>query len=221
VPDYGGLRAYHEAVARNDPPWEDGELWRRVGADRLLFAPGQGWTYSNVGYLIVRRLIEKTTGADIGAAVRQLVFSPLGVPGVRLAREPRDLSTTAWGNAAAYHPGWVYHGLLVGTPAEAVLFLDGLLAGRLLEPALLQAMLESRPVGGPVEGRPWRTPAYGLGFMTDVVPPRGRCIGHTGGGPGSAAAAYHFPELDPPRTTAVFAPVDDVGIVERAALGLP
>jgi hypothetical protein len=38
---------------------------------------------------------------------------------------------------------------------------------------------------------------------------------------GSAAAAYHFPDLHPPRTTAAFASVDDVGIVERAALGLP
>jgi CubicO group peptidase (beta-lactamase class C family) len=208
-------------VARNDPPWEDGELWRRVGADRLLFAPGQGWAYSNVGYLLVRRLIEERAGADIGAALHELVLAPLGVPGVRLASEPRDLSTAAWGNAAGYHPGWVYHGLLVGTPVEAALFLDGLLAGRLLPRALLEAMLESRPVGGPVQGRPWRAPAYGLGLMTEAASPRGRCIGHTGAGPGSTAAAYHFPDLDPPSTRAAFAAADDVAIVERAVLGLP
>ena len=221
LPDYGGLAAYHGAVARGDLPWGDAELWRRVGADRLLFDPGQGWAYSNVGYLLVRRLIEETAGEDIGAALHRLVCAPLGVPGARLAREPRDLSTTAWGNAAGYHPAWVYHGLLVGTPAEAALFLDGLLAGRLLRPALLQAMLESRPIGGPVEGRPWRTPAYGLGLMTDVVPPPGRCMGHSGAGPGSVGAAFHFPDLDPPRTTAAFVPVGDVGIVERTVLGLP
>jgi hypothetical protein len=58
---------------------------------------------------------------------------------VRLAREPPDLSTTAWGNAAAHHPGW----------SEAVLFRDSLLTGRLLEPALLQAMLEYRPSADP------------------------------------------------------------------------
>jgi D-alanyl-D-alanine carboxypeptidase len=135
---------------------------------------------------------------------------------VRLAREPPDLSATAWGNAAAYHPGWVYHGLLVGTPAEAVQFRDGLLTGRLLEPALLQAMLESRPVGGPVEGRRWRTPAYGLGLMADVMPPRGRCIGHTGGG-----RPARRPRTTPGSRPAAFASVDDLGIVERAALGLP
>jgi CubicO group peptidase (beta-lactamase class C family) len=226
LPDYGGLAAYHEAVGRCDLPWSDGELWRRVGADRLLFEPGQGWAYSNVGYLLVRRLIEETAGEDIGAALHRMVCEPLGVPGVRLAREPRDLSTIAWGNAAGYHPGWVYHGLLVGTPAEAARFLDGLLTGRLLRPEQLGAMLESRAIrrdgpGGPVEGRPWRTPAYGLGLMTDVVPPPGRCMGHSGAGPGSVAAAFRFPDLDPPRTTAAFAPVGDVGIVERTVLGLP
>jgi D-alanyl-D-alanine carboxypeptidase len=57
--------------------------------------------------------------------------------------------------------------------------------------------------------------------MTDVVSSLGRCIGHSGAGPGSVAAAFHFPDLDPPRTTAAFAPVGDVGIVERTVLGLP
>ena len=32
------------------------------------------------------------------------------------------------------------------------------------------------------------------------------------------AAAYHFPDLDPPRTVAAFAPTDDQGIAERAVL---
>src|SRR5262249_47444490 len=126
----------------------------------------------------------------------------------------------AWGNAAGYHPAWVYHGLLVGTPAEAARFLDGLLTGRLLRPAQLQAMLTSRPLGGAPEGRPWRAPAYGLGLMTDVVPPARRCPGHTGAGPGGVGAAFPSPDPAPPRTTATFARGGDVGIVERAVLGL-
>ena len=222
LPDYGSFSAYHEAVARSDEPWDDGELLRRVGgAEKLLFAPGAGWAYSNVGYLFVRRLIEAAMGTEIGVALHQLVFAPLGLPGVRLARAPRDLSTTAWGNASGYHPGWVYHGLLVGTPTEAALFFDRLLAGQLLPAALMGAMLDSRPVGGPVAGRPWRSPAYGLGLMTDDASPLGRCLGHSGAGPGSTSAAYHFPDLDPPRTAAAFAPVDDIAIVERTALGVP
>jgi CubicO group peptidase (beta-lactamase class C family) len=218
VPNYGELAAYHEAVERRDEPWSPEELLRRVGPARVLFEPGQGWAYSNVGYLLVRRRIEEAAGEDIGPALGRLVFAPLGVPGVKLAREAKDLDATAWGNAAGYHPGWVYHGLAVGTPAEAALFLHRLMTGQLLPTALLDAMRVRYPLGGPVEGRPWRTAGYGLGLMMDVDSPRGLCMGHTGQGPGSVAAAYHFPDLDPPRTAAAFAPVEDQAVVECAVL---
>jgi CubicO group peptidase (beta-lactamase class C family) len=220
VPDYGGLADYHQAVERGDEPWSREELLRRVGADRLVFPPGHGWAYSNVGYLFVRGLLEDAAGEELGAALRRLVFEPLGVPGVKIATEPNDLDGTAWGNAAAYHPGWVYHGLAVGTPIEAALFLHRLMTGDLVSGGFLADMRAPYALGGPVEGRPWRTAGYGLGLMVDVASPRGRCIGHTGGGPGSVAAAYHFPDLAPPRTTAAFAAVEDPAVVERAVLAL-
>jgi CubicO group peptidase (beta-lactamase class C family) len=221
VPDYGGLSAYHEAVARRDEPWSMDELLRRVDAETLLFPPGQGWAYSNVGYLFVRCLIEDATGEEMDAALRRLVFGPLSMPSVRLARAPDDLTVTAWGNRVRYHPGWVYHGLLIGTPAEAALFLDRLLSGPFLPAVLRDAMETPYPLGGPIPGRPWCTAGYGLGLMVDVASPRGRCSGHTGQGPGSTAAAYRFADLDPPRTAAAFAPVEDQGLVERAVLALP
>jgi len=154
LPDYGGLPAYHEAVARRAEPWSADELLRRVSSDTLLFSPGQGWAYSNVGYFFVRRLIEEATGEEVDAALRRLVFGPLGVPGVRLARSPSDLTVTAWGNVARYQPGWVYHGLLIGTPAEAALFLDRLLSGPLLLSDLRDAMERPHPLGDPIPGRP-------------------------------------------------------------------
>ncbi len=220
VPSYGDLVEYHQAVRRGEAPWSREELLRRVGADRLAFSPGHGWAYSNVGYLLVRGLVEEVTGEELGAALRRLVFEPLGVPDVKIAREPSDLDGTAWGNAGGYHPGWVYHGLAVGTPADAALFLHRLMMGRLVPDELLAAMRAPYALGGPMEGRPWQTAGYGLGLMVDVASPRGRCLGHTGQGPGSVAAAYHFPDLDPPRTTAAFAPVEDQAVVERAVLEL-
>jgi len=220
LPEYGHLVEYHESVQRGEEPWRREELLRRVGADHVVFPPGHGWAYSNVGYLLVRGLLEEVTGEELGAALRRLVFEPLGVPSVRIAREPRDLDGTAWGNATGYHPGWVYHGLAVGTPAEAALFLHRLMTGELVPGELLADMRTPHALGGPVEGRPWQTAGYGLGLMVDVASPRGTCIGHTGGGPGSVAAAYHFPDLDPPRTTAAFAPVGDPAVVERAVLAL-
>ena len=53
LPDYGKLRSYHEAVARGDVPWPRDRLLAEVEADRLEFAPGTGWTYSDIGYMLV------------------------------------------------------------------------------------------------------------------------------------------------------------------------
>ena len=54
--------------------------------------------------------------------------------------------------------------------------------------------------------------------MMDVASPYGVCVGHSGQGPDSVSAAYHFPDLDPPLTTAAFSTTDAQGIVERAVL---
>ena len=56
---YGTVWAYHEAVAAGDPPWPVADLLRRVDADTLDYRPGQSWGYSNIGYLLVRRLVEE------------------------------------------------------------------------------------------------------------------------------------------------------------------
>jgi CubicO group peptidase (beta-lactamase class C family) len=112
VPNYGGLSSYHEAVRRGEKPWEIGELLDRVVADRLDFDPGHDWRYSNVGYLLVRQLIEEAVGRDIDSALRYLVFDGLGLESVKMATSPEDLVDTAWGNRTEYDPGWVYHGLL-------------------------------------------------------------------------------------------------------------
>jgi hypothetical protein len=56
--------------------------------------------------------------------------------------------------------------------------------------------------------------------MIDPNGPLGMWYGHSGGGPGSVCAVYHFPTLRPPRSVAVFADGDDEGAVERAVLEL-
>lgn len=217
--DYSELPEYFAAVDRNDVPWSAEELFKRVRADTPAYQPGAGWTYSNAGYLMVRQLIESAFGADLEAALRTLVFEPVGVSGVSLAREPADLASCAFGNALNYHPGWVYHGLLLGTPRDAARWMHALMTGRLLPTHLLEAMLEHRALDVPRTGRPFGSAGYGLGVMIDIASPLGgRSAGHSGEGPGSVCAVHHFFNCDPPRTAAAFAPNEQVGAVERLML---
>src|SRR5262245_26594791 len=161
---YTARPEYTEAVDRGDDAWSDSELLARVRLDPFMFAPGQGWSYSNTGYFLLRRRIEQTTGEDIDATLRSLVFAPLGIAQTRVARTAEDLAGCAWGNARRYDPGWVYQRLIIGPPADAVLFMHRLLLGDLLPPDLKAAMLERRALDVPLKS-PWRTAGYGLGLM--------------------------------------------------------
>src|SRR5262245_6710567 len=71
--DYAELPEYFAAVKRGEVPWSDDDLLQRVGVDTLAYQPGVGWTYSNAGYLLVRRAIEAAYGASLDTALRDLV----------------------------------------------------------------------------------------------------------------------------------------------------
>jgi CubicO group peptidase (beta-lactamase class C family) len=220
--EYGVLAAYHEAVARGDEPWPVSELLERADAGRLRYEPGQGWGYSNIGYLLVRELIEETTGDDLGTAISRLVLRPLGIDGARIVRTKPELAGVAMGTASSYHPGWVYHGLAVGPLRDAALLLDRLMTGPLLPPDLLEAMHQAHPISGePNSRRPWIRPGYGLGLMSGIITSRGlKVVGHTGGGPGSVIAVYHQPDAAPRPTAAALAFGDDPAGVEEKAFSL-
>ena len=210
--EYGRLAAYHEAVARNDDAWSADEMLARTAAERLVYAPGEAWGYSNIGYYFIRRLIEQTTDRTLGDALDHLVLKPLGIAGVRFAADRAHYSPD-------YDPRWVYHGLLVGPLHQAAMLLQRLLAGDLLPSPLLSAMCDRYPVGGPIADRPWKTPSYGLGLMIGETTAGALIAGHTGGGPGSAVAVYH--RLDRPTgTAAAFKAGGDDAAVESACVTL-
>jgi CubicO group peptidase (beta-lactamase class C family) len=186
-------------------------MLQRLDAARLRYAPGTGWRYSNVGYLYVARLIERVTSLELAEALTQRVLTPLGLSQVCLATSPADLQNVG---TTAYDPGWVYHGLLVGPLGEAALCLERLLSSHFLPHALLKEMQTVHPLGGPIPGRPWTAPGYGLGLMQGAVQSGLILSGHTGSGPGSVVAVYHSTTNGHTATCAVFCADGDEGTVE-------
>jgi len=217
--DYGELRSYHEAVLRDENAWPSEIMMERADAGRLRFKPGEGWAYSNIGYLIVRRHLESVCGEDLDVLLKRVVFDPLEVAGPRVALTRRDLDGVVPGKRGSYDPQWVYHGLTVGSLRDAALLLDRVLMTDFLPAHLLAEMCTAWPVSDAIEGRPWRTTAYGLGVMKGTDMEGSRVIGHSGAGPGSVIAVYHRPDRNPPLTIAAFSPEDDIGRVESAAFG--
>ena len=222
--DYLALREYRLAVAQGEEPWPLEEMLARADADRLRYRPGTGWEYSNVDYALLRRMVEDTCGLNFAEALRVLIFDPLGLPQPRLARTVKDMRTTAFPGVDHYHPGWVFHGVVVGPVVDAALALHGIMHGDLISAASRDEMLSKHPLGGAIEGRPWVTPGYGLGLMMGEMRHEGArpllAMGHSAGGPGSVGAVYCFPEARWCRTVAVFNPAIEEGVAEHEALRL-
>ncbi|MNK87679.1 hypothetical protein PS726_01608 [Pseudomonas fluorescens] len=212
--DYGELADYHAAVANDEAVWSVDEMMQRLDGARLRYSPGTGWRYSNVGYLLIGRLIEQVTDLSLEEAVSQCALTPLGLSSVRFAKTRADLQDSHLGNTSNYDPGWVYHGLLIGPISQAALLLDRLLAGHLLPPGLLQEMQIAKTLGGPIPGRPWITPGYGLGLMLGSIEGGFTLCGHTGCGPGSVIAVYRICDGDASACCAVFDAGTNEGAVE-------
>lgn len=200
LPDYGWLPAYHAAVRRGDEPWPEDTMLAALPA---RFAAGH-FSYSNVGYLHLRRLIERATNAPFAIALHDLLLAPLGLS-ARVACGRDAMVACAIPADRIYHPGWVYHGLVVGPVADAALALHRILMSDFLTPSSRAAMLQAVPVEAPIEGRPWATTGYGLGLMIGTMcsgKQRIAVAGHSAGAPGSAGAVYQAAG----RTVAVFTP---------------
>ena len=73
-----GLGDYPENFSLQKNYTED-ELLKMVEAQPLSFAPGEKWSYSNLGYVTLGILIHKVTGEFYGDFLRKNVFDPLGM----------------------------------------------------------------------------------------------------------------------------------------------
>ncbi|PMZ87055.1 MULTISPECIES: serine hydrolase [unclassified Pseudomonas] len=217
--DYGEFAEYHAAVTNSESAWSADEMMQRLDGARLRYSPGTGWRYSNVGYLLIGRLIERLTDLTLDDAVGQRALTPLGLSNVRFAKTRADLQTTHLGSTSNYDPAWVYHGLLIGPISQAALFLDRLLCGDLLSTGLIQEMQTARTLGGPIPGRPWITPGYGLGVMQGSIDGGYSLCGHTGCGPGSVIAVYRICDGDASVCCAAFESGASEGAVEAHVAG--
>lgn len=208
LPDYGGLDAYTGALrAHPRHPWTASEFMQNTWQRELLFPPGEGWHYSNLGYLLLVQLLEKQYRRSLSAVLANEIFLPLGLSDTTVASSLEGVAqltpgwTSYWNDDGRledirwrYHPGWVAHGLVVSTAGELAYFLQALFDGRLLSTSLLERMREPHVVR--VAHPLFRQPAYGLGLMLDPASPHGVAAGHGGGGPGYSTAALHFSDVD-------------------------
>jgi CubicO group peptidase (beta-lactamase class C family) len=161
--------------------------------------PGRVLSYSNPGFRIAGRVVERVTGVTWNDALRERLLAPLGLERTVTLPEEAILHRAAVGHLVDPESGRlrrtdVWHwprssgpsGGIVSTAAELLAFarlhLDG--------DDTLRSM-QTRVVTSP---NPWFTSGWGLGWaLYDWGGPQ--VIGHDGGGVGQAAFLRVVPEL--------------------------
>jgi CubicO group peptidase (beta-lactamase class C family) len=155
----------------------DRRLKKSIAIDKVLaeyaggkldFEPGTRWSYSNTGYLLLGRVVEKVSEEPFGVFLVRRILKPLGMnhsafgPGVDLQGRARGYSSFALGPqepAPAEADGWLHAagGLWASAPDLARWDL-ALVEGKVLKPESFHLMTTRRKLA---DGR---TKDYGCGL---------------------------------------------------------
>lgn len=214
IRDYGPLPEYHEAV-RTTPsvPWSDERFLAATVHRGLLFEPGSSWAYSNAGYLLVRRILERVSGQSFRHCVEELIARPLGLSNTFVAETIADWSSCVPGYGrdvtldgsmidvrATYHPDWCAPGVAVSNVEEVTRIYDSLFSGDLMDAQQLERMLTLVPL--PQSDPPAVSHFSGLGIYYDLDGPFSPNYGHGGGGPGYSLQTDILPRFPAGRLAA-------------------
>ena len=168
--------------------------------DKLpLFDPGTSWRYDNSAFYLAGMVVERVTGQDYGAYVRDNVFKPLGMGSSSLcyARDVVPHLSSGYERDSgklvnASYLSWKLPfaaGAVCSTASDLLKWQAALNAGRIIRPASLAVM---------------RTPTllsdgtridYGLGTRLGSVEGH-PVVGHTGSGGGFGNAMVYYPDDD-------------------------
>jgi CubicO group peptidase (beta-lactamase class C family) len=77
--------------------YTEDELFKRAIAIPLAFQPGEKWSYSNLGYVLLGILIGKVSGKFYGDFLQERVFKPLGMTTARVINEADIIPNRAAG----------------------------------------------------------------------------------------------------------------------------
>jgi len=167
------------------------EVLKRFYQQPLVFEPGEGLEYSGLGYFVLAKVIEVTSGQPYGEFLQDAIFAPLGMRSTGADRPEVVLAGRAHGyvredgalrNAPTlYVPILTGGGNLYSTVEDLLRWDRALRDGRLLSPAGYEALY-----------RPERE-HYSYGWVVHEVDGR-QILEHTGGVPGFHSIIYRLPK---------------------------
>jgi CubicO group peptidase (beta-lactamase class C family) len=167
------------------------QLVARFRDKPLDFAPGEKFSYSNSGYVLLGYLLERITGGTYEKFVRENIFTPLGMKDSGYDSNTAVIPHRAEGYVAGTngfeHAGFIHMsiphaaGALYSTTGDLLKWEQGLFGGKVLSPESLQKMTT------PFKGN------YACGLFVDTAGGR-KSLQHGGGIEGFNTQLSYWPE---------------------------
>ncbi|MFF7603197.1 serine hydrolase domain-containing protein [Streptomyces mirabilis] len=189
--DLPGYTTPEEYYQQRHDVYGSEQLVARAMAHAPDFPPGEGWAYSNTGYVLLDMIIQKATGQPAHQEIEDRILRPLGLDQTRWMGTSPTLPRP---HAQAYQlfgPGSRvdvtdqipvdYENLSwVTTTQDENDFFRALLAGRLLPARQMAEMKQTVPVSAEVQ-QLWPGGRYGLGLVERPLSCGGTYWSHEGG----------------------------------------
>lgn len=196
IPDYffGSPPVYTGCDGRTLPT---DELLRAVAERAMEFPPGEGFSYSNTGYVLLGRLIETLTDQPYDTVLRERMLDPLGMTQTRWVQTLEDPRITRqyMSEAGDEAPLWIVHpgpSGIVSTLDDMLRFARALGSPELLSPETWE--LAFTPHSLPAEADrpiPPHLFPHGYGFALSGTG-EGEELGVLSGGSGCGGTALYF-----------------------------
>jgi CubicO group peptidase (beta-lactamase class C family) len=192
-----GLGDYPQSFDMRRDYTED-EIFKMVTAAPLNFAPGEKWSYSNLGFVTLGVLIHKVSGQFYGDFLHDNIFAPLGMK-TRIINERDIIPHRAAGyilrDGELKNQEWVSPA--VNTTADGSLYFtvedlakwdEALEAGKLVSAASYKEMWS------PVKLNDGAYAEYGFGWRVSKAPNGDPLIGHGGAWQGFSTVIERYPQ---------------------------
>jgi CubicO group peptidase (beta-lactamase class C family) len=173
-------------------------VYRVISRHPPKFPAGSMEIYSNTGYWLLGRIIEKASGLAYEEYVAKRIFAPLGMARSMYCDSSKQVPNRAKGynirNGASTHVPDIVHtatyaaGAICSTAGDMITWLRALHGGKVLSPRSYAELIAPAKLG---DGTVLR---YGLG-TTVAEDSRGlRYLGHNGGGFGYSSESRWYPD---------------------------
>ncbi len=179
-PDYYPLDYVERRMQK---PIDPDELLRQYSGGKLDFEPGTKYSYSNTGYILLGRVVEKVAGKSFGDFLAERIFRPLGLthtlyePDTSDPRFAEGYTMFALSDPQRIAPegrGWIgAAGGIFSTPTDLAEWNLALISGKVLQPASYELMTTGRKLA---DGR---LSDYGCGLTVRTQSGR-QVIAHNG-----------------------------------------